>query len=71
MLLTGADMPSLVPEPDLDWYLPLTVPWLLPGSEPPILRGTFRGDPYDWNFATSLVSTTTVHPAISDFTVPL
>jgi AbiU2 len=45
MLLTGADMPSLVPEPDIGWYLPLTVPWLPPGSEPPRLRGTFRGKP--------------------------
>jgi hypothetical protein len=45
MLLTGADMPSLVPEPELDWYVPFTVPWLPPGSPPPILRGTFRGDP--------------------------
>lgn len=45
MLLTGASMPNLVPEPDLDWYVPFTVPWLRPGSEPPVLRGTYRGDP--------------------------
>jgi hypothetical protein len=45
LLLTGASMPSLVPEPDLDWYAPFTVPWLRPGSPPPILRGTFRAEP--------------------------
>lgn len=43
-LLTTAEMTSLVPEPDLDWFQPLTVPWVKAGLVPR-LRGTYGADP--------------------------
>ncbi len=43
-LLTTAVMTSLVPDPDLDWFQPLTVPWVKAGSAPR-LRGTYGADP--------------------------